>query len=174
MSEVCLLFLPLWDFLMRFFALCFLILFISDVLVRLYMFCCIIFCWFSMRDFMRSCCYEMSLWNLSRFAAYFYDEISLWDVMLFGRNEMSLLDFMLFAAQFSYEISLRFFMPFFGHYELCVWDLMLGWPLLKRCGDELSCFLAADFWLCNVRTAERWMLKDSEDWVHTMVHWCAS
>ncbi len=42
MSEVCLLFLPLLDFLMRFFTCCSLI-FVSDFLIKLVAFRCIIF-----------------------------------------------------------------------------------------------------------------------------------
>ena len=36
---------------------------------------------------------------------------------------------------------------------------------VMRCLDEMSCFLAAAFmfWWCDVRTVERWMMKDAGD-----------
>ncbi len=41
--------------------------------------------------------------------------------------------------------------------------------VVMRCLDDMSCFLAVEFFVlmvlckCDVRTVERWMLKDSGD-----------
>ncbi len=143
--------------------------FMWNFLIRLYGFAALFYYEIFLRNFMLSCCYEMSLWKFSRFAAYFSDEIYLWDFMLIGRYEMSLWEFMLFAAQFSYEISW--------------WDFILFWRIralrlrlhaflaVMRFPHEISCFLAAEFscWWWDVRTEERWMLKDAGDRVYTIV-----
>jgi hypothetical protein len=34
--------------------------------------------------------------------------------------------------------------------------------------DEITCF---SFWWCDVRTVERWMLRNAGDWVYMMVYW---
>ncbi len=91
--------------------------------------------------------------------------------MLFGRYEMSLWDFKLFAAQLPREISWWEFMLLgvvtsYEYQISCFVAVMI-------CLDEISCFLAADFsfWWCDVRTVDRWMLKDADDWVYTTVYW---
>jgi hypothetical protein len=97
------------------------------------------------REVLVSCRCEMSLWNLSRLAAYFTDEISWRDVILVGRYELSWLDSMLFAAHCSYEISW--------------WDGMLFWAVTSFAYEISQCLFVRyanilmrlhAFWLPNI------------------------
>ena len=81
--------------------------------------------------------------------------LSWWDLVLFGRSEVSLWACLLCCCTiFVRDIVMRCHV-FGDRYELCVW--------------YFHALLASElcFWWCDVRTVERWMLKDAGDGVYT-------
>ncbi len=125
----------------------------------LFAFCCIFF----LRDFPMRFHAFLLLWDcpyeICRVLLHIF---SLWDVLVsfyaFGRTI------------FVRDILMRWH-AFFRPWR--VWRLRFHASFaLMRFLDEITCFLAADisFWWCDVRTVERWMLKNTGDWVYTMVY----
>jgi hypothetical protein len=108
--------------------------------------------------FVPFCCILVRWDFLMRFHAFW----PLWDVLVRF--------YALCCTFFIRDILMRFH-ALSGRYELCVWDLVLVWPLC----DFLMRFRAFGcrvfFWWCDVRTVERWMMKDAGDWVYTTVYW---
>ncbi len=70
--------------------------------------------------------------------------------------------FLIFVSEFLLKILfflLHNFHAFGGRYELCVWDFMLVWPWCEFLMRFLA-FWEPNFWWCDERTVERWVLKD--------------
>ncbi len=114
--------------------------------------------------------YEMSLCNLSRFAAYFSDEISCFLAVM--RCPCELVCFLLHTFRTRYPDEISCFFLGFAHEISCLFGHdAISWRDFMLFGCRIY------FWRSDVRTMERWMLKDAGDRLlreidcFTMVYW---